>query len=150
MRSIAIDPSLAMAGYAETIGLLVPFELARIQSVQVRQAAAQGGLTPRQLRLVMDYMEDHIAKSISIAELAGTLGLSRFHFIRAFNKTAGVPPHRYFLTRRVERAKDLLQNSHLTVTEVSEMTGFGSTSQLTRAFRKVVGVNPSTFRRDML
>ncbi|MGE3868736.1 MAG: helix-turn-helix domain-containing protein [Pseudorhodoplanes sp.] len=150
LRSMIIDPSLDMPGYAETLGILLPFEIQRLHRQKESLTSTQGGLTPRQFRSVLDYMENRLSQDISIAEIAESVELSRFHFIRAFKKTAGVPPHRYFLARRVERAKELLRNPQMTITEASELAGFGSTTQLTRAFRKIIGVTPSAFRKDAL
>lgn len=147
IRRILLDPTLDLTGYMETIGILLPFEVHRLNH-QRAVPRYVGGLTPRQFQHVVAYMEAHIDKSISIGELAASVELSRFHFIRAFKKTAGAPPHRYLLARRIERAKELLSTSRISVTEVAGLTGFSSIAQLTRAFRKTVGLSPSTFRRE--
>ena len=67
----------------------------------------RGGLPPRVLQRVRDYVETHLEDSISLQDLASTAGLSTSHFIRAFKQSEGMTPHRYLLHRRVRRALDL-------------------------------------------
>jgi AraC family transcriptional regulator len=107
----------------------------------------QSGLPQWQVRLVVDYLENHIADRTTVSELASLLHVSRFHFIRAFKKTVGMPPHRFMLHRRVERARELLANNDLSVGEIAAQTGFNGAAQLTRAFRQIAGTTPTAFRR---
>jgi AraC family transcriptional regulator len=146
-QAILHDPSLDIPGYAETLGELVAFEVGRIASQQPRQMAQQGGLTTRQVRLVTEYMDDHLTEKITISELAALLALTRFYFIRAFKQTAGTPPHQFMIRRRVDRARELLADSRASIAEIAERTGFGSPIQLTRAFRRILGTTPSAVRR---
>lgn len=142
------DPSLDTPGYAETLAMLIAFETARLAS-RVRQPAPhRGGLTARQVRLIVDYIESHLTEKTSISELAALLNLTRFHFIRAFKQVVGMPPHRFMVMRRVDRAKELLENAEMPVAEVATQVGFNSVAQLNVAFRRVVGTTPSTFRRQ--
>jgi AraC family transcriptional regulator len=60
----------------------------------------------------------------------------------------GVPPHRYHMARRMDRAKSLLQKPALSVTQIGVQIGFRETSSFTRAFRKFAGVTPTAYRRD--
>jgi AraC family transcriptional regulator len=147
-QAILHDPSLDQPGYAETLGTLLAFELGRYTAQWKKPAPQQGGLTTRQVRVVVDYMDSHLTEQMSISDLATLLNLSRFHFIRAFKHTVGTPPHQFILRRRVERAKELLADPRLSVTEIASRAGFNSTTQLTRAFRRFVGTTPTTFRRD--
>jgi AraC family transcriptional regulator len=146
-QAILHDPTLDTPGYAETLAELVSFEVNRIVSRQPRQLIHQGGLTARQVRVVTEYMDAHLTEKITISDLAGLLDLTRFHFIRAFKQTAGMPPHQFLIRRRVDRARGLLAESPIAISEIAEQTGFGSPIQLTRAFRRVLGTTPSAFRR---
>jgi AraC family transcriptional regulator len=146
-QAILHDPTLDTPGYAETLAELVNFEVNRIVSRQPRQLIHQGGLTSRQVRVVTEYMDAHLTEKITISELAGLLDLTRFHFIRAFKQTAGMPPHQFLIRRRVDRARGMLAESPITISEIAEQTGFGSPIQLTRAFRRVLGTTPSALRR---
>lgn len=90
----------------------------------------------------------HLGDKTSIASLAALLDLSRFHFIRAFKKTVGMPPHQFVVHRRVERAREMLQDSQMTVLEIANRTGFNSTTHFTKSFRRITGTTPSAFRRN--
>ncbi|MBM3531151.1 MAG: helix-turn-helix transcriptional regulator [Alphaproteobacteria bacterium] len=138
-----------MPGYAESLGILVSYEMKRVASKQVPVVRHQGGLTARQMRIVADYIESHLLEQTSVSELAALLDLTRFHFMRAFKQTMGVPPHRFMIQRRIERAKDLLADVDISIGDVAARSGFNSITQLTRAFRRVNGTTPSAFRRNM-
>lgn len=142
------DPSLDCAGYAETLGVLLTFEIGRVASRQRQPVTHKGGLTARQARLVIDYIEGHIGEPTSISELAGLLDLTRFHFIRAFKQAVGLPPHRFMVVRRIERARELLTQQDLSIAEVAARVGFGNVAQFAKAFRRHVGTTPSTYRRE--
>jgi AraC family transcriptional regulator len=147
-QALVDDPSLDSPGYVETLAELLTFELARTSSRPRSAQSSQSGLTSTQVRLVTEYMDSHLSAKTSISELAALVDLTRFHFIRAFKQSAGVPPHQYLIRRRVDRAKQLLAEQSASIAEVAERTGFGSPVQMTRAFRRVVGTTPSAYRRN--
>jgi AraC-like DNA-binding protein len=72
--------------------------------------------------------------------------VSEAHFARSFAEAFGVPPHRYLLTRRIERAVALLRDTDLAITEIAFTTGWGSLGTFGRIFRDVTGENPSAVR----
>lgn len=109
---------------------------------------AKGGLAPWQVKRLTDYMEDHLADDVSLEDLSKLLDLSTFHVCRAFKQSTGLPPHRWRHQRRIERARELLEGTDLPVTEVAAQVGYDDPSQLAVAFRKVLGVSPSQYRRD--
>jgi len=98
------------------------------------------------LRHAKDLIDRAYAEPIDLARLARRAGYSRFHFARAFRDAYGDPPGRYLTRRRVERAKDLLRNANLTVTEVCHLVGFTSLGSFSARFRELVGVSPSAYR----
>lgn len=149
-KSLVIDEAPSLAGYPESLSTLLRHHLRRLYLDSIRLDQEHGGLTARQLRIAISYIEDRLDRELSIAEMAGSLNMSPFHFIRMFKRSAGVPPHKFYTERRITRAQDLLQVPHLSINEVAEMTGFSSASQFCRVFRKVAGVTPSDFRRDRL
>ena len=112
----------------------------------VSQSTLHGGVPPRALQRVRDYVETHLEDSISLQDLASTTGLSTSHFIRAFKRSAGVTPHRYLLHRRVRRALGLLAETTLALSEVAVAAGFADQSHFCREFRKLVGATPSRYR----
>jgi len=147
-QALLDDPSLDSPGYVETLAELLTFELARTQSGSRSAHASQSGLTSTQVRLVTGYMDSHLSEKTSISELAALVDLTRFHFIRAFKQSTGVPPHQFMIRRRLDRAKELLAERNATIAEIADRTGFGSPVQMTRAFRRIVGTTPSAFRRN--
>ncbi len=147
-KSLAIDQTSELPGDVEALCIMLRQQLRHLCAAKDRAEQGEGGLTPRQLRLAVSYIEDRLDREISIADMADNLGMSPFHFIRMFKKSAGVPPHKFYVARRIDRAKDLLRQPHLSISEVAEMSGFSGVSQLTRTFRKFVGTNPSSFRRE--
>jgi AraC family transcriptional regulator len=136
--------------YASALGVVLAHELAKLERGASRVAVFRGGLAGWQQKKVTDFIEEHLNEDISLHELAGMVELSRYHFARAFKQSFGVPPHRYHMSRRMERAKTLLEERNRSVTEVGLMLGFAETSSFTTSFRRTVGVTPSDFRRGIL
>ena len=78
--------------------------------------------------------------------LARVSGVSESHFARSFKVAFGLPPHRYLLTRRIERATALLRDSSLSTTEIAFMTGWKSLGSFGRTFRDITGESPGDLR----
>jgi AraC-like DNA-binding protein len=118
--------------------------------VQTEPAAdrKRGQLPPRQLRRVIDYIEEHCSRPIRLQELAELTGLSPAHFCSAFKASTGVPPHKWQMRARVERAKSLLTTSDVTLAAAAAMAGFSDQAHLTRVFRQIVGATPAAWLRD--
>lgn len=83
-----------------------------------------------------------------VTRLARVSGVSEAHFARSFKDAFGVPPHRYLLTRRIERAKALLRDTDLSITDIAFQTGWNSLGTFGRVFRDVTGGSPSTLREQ--
>src|SRR5262252_578608 len=109
----------------------------------------RGGLPPRALRRVREYIEDHLEETISIKALARIVGLSMYHFARAFKQSEGLTPHDYLVHRRVRRAQDLLASTDLPLSEIALASGFSDQSHCARRFREHVGITPSSYRWSM-
>ena len=107
---------------------------------------SRGGLPPKMLRRVRDYIEAHLEEKISIESLADAFGLSMFHFARAFKQSEGVTPHDYLIRRRVKRAMELLASTDLPLSEIAVTVGFSDQSHCARRFREIVGVCPRDYR----
>lgn len=107
------------------------------------------GLTPKQLRLVTGYMRDHLDRDIALEELAGLVHLSRFYFCTAFRLATGRRPHEWLMIARMERARTLLKDLSLRVIDVGLAVGYQTPAAFAAAFRKVVGVTPSHYRRRL-
>lgn len=81
-----------------------------------------------------------------VTRLAEVSGTSAAHFARSFKQAFGVPPHRYLLTRRIERAVALLRETDLPITEIAFQTGWNSLGTFGRTFRDVTGESPVAMR----
>jgi AraC family transcriptional regulator len=137
----------ATFAYAEALGAVLAQELLRLDDgLEQAGAPAKAGLAGWQRRRVADYVEENLAAPIPLATLAAIARLSPFHFARSFKRSFGMPPHRYHTCQRLERAKILLSSGTMSITEIALNVGFGDTSAFTSAFRRYVGVTPSTFR----
>lgn len=137
--------------YAETLGLLLLWELRHAaDSKHSRLKSARGGLTGHQLGRIKEFVDAHVSKDIGISELAGLLGLSHFHFIRAFKHSVGLSPYQYVLSERISIATKMLSESDLPIADVARAAGFSRPAQLNRVFQKLVGVTLTVFRRNCL
>lgn len=81
-----------------------------------------------------------------VSRLASVSGVSEAHFARSFKEAFGAPPHRYLLTRRIERASALLRDSDLSITDIAFETGWESLGTFGRTFRDITGESPSDLR----
>ncbi len=104
-------------------------------------------LAPWQEMRAKEMMETRLTADISLADLAAECGLSTSHFARAFRATTGVPPYQWLLTRRVERAKEMLAGTDHRIVDIAELSGFADQSHLTRVFSKATGETPAAWRR---
>ena len=107
------------------------------------------GLDPDLLRRLLrakDRMDAASDEEWPVTRLARVSGVSEAHFARSFRDAFGVPPHRYLLTRRIERAKALLRDTDLPIIEIAFQTGWNSLGTFGRTFRDVIGESPSDFR----
>lgn len=109
-------------------------------------ALYSGGLSEHYLITVTDYINDHLATEIKLSDLSELIGISQFHFSRLFKQSMGISPHQYLMAQRVERAKLLLKNSKLSVTEIAFSCGFNSHSHLGKYFRQFTGMAPKDYR----
>jgi len=100
----------------------------------------------RRLLRAKDRMDAASHEEWPVQRLARVSGVSEAHFARSFKEAFGLPPHRYLLTRRIERATSLLRDTDLPITEIAFQTGWGSLGTFGRTFRDVTGESPSALR----
>jgi transcriptional regulator GlxA family with amidase domain len=114
-----------------------------------KETAATAGQDPRLLRRLLrakDRMDAASHEAWPIERLADVSGVSKAHFARSFKTAFGVPPHRYLLTRRLERAKTLLRDTEMPIIEIAFQTGWNSLGTFGRVFRDVLGASPGELR----
>ena len=138
-------PGPRVLSYLHAMGVVLAHQLARPDREQRR---FRGGLARWQQRAVAEHIEEHLDEPARLSKLAGLAHLSPYHFARCFKQSFGQPPRRDHVKRRIERAKTLLANSTMSVTDIGLALGFAETSTFTAAFRKVTGFTPTAFVRN--
>jgi AraC family transcriptional regulator len=150
---LALDGELTAGGAsgrlaAESLANVLAVQLIRHALAPRRLAGGRDGPLPRvRLRAVVEYVEEHLDASPTLAQLAAIARLSPYHFARQFKAATGLPPHQYLISRRVERAKQLLQTgSEVTLAEAATRSGFSDQSAFSHHFKRIVGITPGQFR----
>jgi AraC family transcriptional regulator len=150
LKSQVEKPGSMPRQYAEALGIVLTYELVRINgSAERREPASRGGLASWQQKRVATYIEERVADDIPLATLAELARLSPYHFCRSFKRSFGMPPHRYHASRRIERAKQLLTDRERSVTAIALDIGFSDTSTFTAAFHRLTGQTPTRYRRNL-
>ncbi|HEU4383633.1 MAG TPA: AraC family transcriptional regulator [Anaeromyxobacteraceae bacterium] len=103
-------------------------------------------LSRHRLERVLDYISEHLASAISLRELADLVEMDVFGFVRAFKQSTGLPPHQYVLRTRVQRAKALLKEGRLSISDVALATGFATPSHFATTFRRLARATPRAYR----
>jgi AraC family transcriptional regulator len=114
-----------------------------------RSISGKGGMAPRLLRRVVEFMHANLDKQIGLKDLAECAGLSLSHFSFQFRASTNQSPHQYMLRLRVERSKELLADSRLSVLDVGLEVGFRNQQHFATVFRNSVGVPPSVYRTQL-
>ncbi|MDR9828236.1 AraC family transcriptional regulator [Vibrio sp. FNV 38] len=99
------------------------------------------------IELLNRYIDQHLGRKISVAQLAGSVFLSESQFHHLFKTQFKLTPHQYVLSRRVDKAKRLIEQGQFTVGQVAEIAGFSSQSAFAHAFSRLVGQTPSAYRK---
>jgi AraC family transcriptional regulator len=119
--------------------------------VEGEREQARGGLPPmaisRAERLIAEAMDSPDSASPTVTELAATARVSPNHFIRSFRQVRGTTPHQLVMTRRCQRALELLREPDLTVADVSDAAGYSSPAYFIASFRQQLGVTPGAYQR---
>ena len=106
----------------------------------------KGGIQPRRLRQVLDYIDENLGSDLTLKELSDVAQISPFRFVRLFKQTLGLPPHQFVLRRRVQRAQRMLEASRAPLAEIARNVGFENHSHFSTVFRSLVGTTPRAYR----
>ncbi len=135
--------------YLDSLGTaLATCLLDRHSSLSRIARAYSQGMSGYRLRQVLSYIEYNLARELSLKEIAGVAGVSVSHCNAAFRKAVGVPVHQYVIQRRVERAKTLLGERDLSISQIAIETGFSHQSHLAYHVRRLLGVSPLRLREN--
>jgi AraC family transcriptional regulator len=103
----------------------------------------------RRVREAQAFMQENLHRDVDLLAIAREASLSPYYFSRAFTAFVGVPPYRYLIQLRMERAQELLRTSELTITQVCQHVGFNSLSHFTTTFHRHTGTTPTDYRRRL-
>jgi len=107
---------------------------------------SRAGPVDRRLRRAIEFMHDNFEREIAVEEIAAAAYLSEYHFARFFKQISGVTPHTYLANLRLERARRLLAETTLPISEIASMVGYQSQSHFTKMFKSITGVTPRAYR----
>jgi len=111
-----------------------------------RLETSRAGLVDRRLRRSIEFMHDNFDRDIPLGEIAAAAFLSEFHFARLFKRITGQTPHAYLASLRIEKAKEMLADTDLSIGEVGARVGYQSASHFGKVFRQATGITPTAFR----
>lgn len=112
-----------------------------------RGGCEAGSLTSRRRRALRAYVEENLCADVSVSGMAAAVGLSPWHFMRAFRAATGETPHAWVTRLRVERVKAELLHGRAPLDEIARRCGFATQSRMTEVFRRAVGAPPGRWRR---
>jgi AraC family transcriptional regulator len=113
------------------------------------EVSSRGGMAPAILRRCIEFMESRLAGNLSLNDVAREAGLSTSHFVRSFRQSTGKTPYQFLLQRRVDRARALMRDRRVSLTEVALASGFADQHHLATVFRRITRVTPSSYRRSL-
>lgn len=136
--------------YAESAATMLAIHLLRHHSTRHHRALSKEGHPPNhQLDRAIDYIHAHLTDDISLKAIANYLGISRYHLCRMFKRSMGMSPHKYVLQQRVEKAKSMLHEGKLTISDIAIACGFSHQSHFSYHFKRFTGVTPRTFKLSL-
>ncbi|MBL8481946.1 MAG: helix-turn-helix transcriptional regulator [Rhodocyclaceae bacterium] len=149
--TIALEALQRKAGsalYVEALSIQLAVHLFRkYADISFRGEAAAGALSPKRMRLIEEYVDSHLHESISIEQMAETIGMGVWSFSRHFRATTSLTPYEYVTRRRLERAARLLASGQVAVKEIACMCGFADQAHLTKVMRARMGTTPACLKK---
>jgi AraC family transcriptional regulator len=133
--------------YAESLATQLTIHLLRHYSTaNIASQRPPARLSRHKLLRAIEYIDENLREDLTLPDIAEALAMSPSHFAHAFRHTTGLPPHRYVLDRRIERAKALLRETDLPITEIAHRIGCASHSHFSAMFHRGTGQTPRDFR----
>jgi AraC family transcriptional regulator len=140
------DDAPASRLFADHVMRMLLETLARRTGSRVPPRQGRERLSNHTLRRLRDYVETSLADDLDVPMMADVVRLSPAHFARAFAATVGMTPFRYVMTRRLARARELLERTQRSALDIALDVGFKTPSHFTSRFRREFGVTPRAIR----
>lgn len=152
--SATLDMFIELA--RQDIGNEISFKVARQMLLQEQSVVMPGSPSSRlgvqhysaQLQRALSLIEAGVGQSINVSELADQIGISRRELLRRFRRELNNTPSRILAQRRLDRARSLILNTRLPISQVAESVGFSSQSHLTSSYKNAYGITPAQQRRE--
>lgn len=106
------------------------------------------GLPKYKLREAIAYIQAHLSEEISLNAIASHLNMSQYYFCHLFKQSMGISPYQYVLQQRINKAKQLLKQRKLVITDIALECGFANQTHFTKHFRKLTGTTPRSYREQ--
>lgn len=104
----------------------------------------------KNLDRAIEYIWDNYNQTVSLQELSCIANLSSYHFIRVFKSCTGKTPYEYLLDIKIQKAVEMLNANHHSITEISSLCGFSTPSHFTTVFKKKTGLTPSAYKKMII
>jgi AraC family transcriptional regulator len=101
------------------------------------------------LRRSIEHIHANIDRQLPLNDLALIAGMSKFHFAKSFHQAMGIPPHQYVVQTRMQKAKGLLGDETLSLSQIASRVGYADTGQFSAQFLKLTGLSPARYRRHV-
>lgn len=147
LAEVVDDPDPSVQLYGDGLAAVMAARLF-LKPAETETAQPVARLASWQLRRVLDYLETSLPDHVTLSELAALVGLSQWHFSRAFKASTGVAPYRWQLEARIRRSQSLLLGTQASLDSIAEATGFADAVHFGKTFRKITGTAPATWRRE--
>jgi AraC family transcriptional regulator len=110
--------------------------------------SAPRGFPPERLDRVVTFVTACLGQPLGVREMAEVACMSPFHFSRVFKRATGHSPHHFLMWLRVERARGLLADTDMPLSEIAKSVGYRTQTHFTSVFRRMAGVSPGRYRKE--